>query len=250
MLSIIHPQFSAMNDNLVAPLLERKHAYRSLCLDLADWSGSLDFLLFVSPQKPLSAPSWVVQWHQPDTLWATYLYRNDPSWSDASPILCEAPTATPGSSPRYAWDPRCGHELRVQAVFITTIGWKAHADPWAAMRERRAIIEQHMMDRSEASDFSRGWRQKRNVPAYAGKDDRAVVQTNRLGHRRDFSLAPHDVRIEDHVALISGLSMPIVLRGLEHNTWRIVGPAFLPGMMNGEAWTAEIEKELQQIVLI
>jgi hypothetical protein len=68
-----------------------------------------------------------------------------------------------------------------------------------------------------------------------------------------FGVAPTGAQEGDVVTLISGVSMPMVLRK-DQKGFRVVGPAFLPGMMDGEVWkqldTSRHAGDLEEIVLI
>jgi len=50
-----------------------------------------------------------------------------------------------------------------------------------------------------------------------------------------FALAPRSARQGDSVVLLSGLQYPFVLRR-NGGKWRILGPAYVHGVMDGEAW--------------
>jgi hypothetical protein len=53
----------------------------------------------------------------------------------------------------------------------------------------------------------------------------------------------------DSISLIAGVSMPVVLRQNQGaTTYRLLGPAFVQGLMNGEMWKPRAE--LQQLVIV
>lgn len=54
----------------------------------------------------------------------------------------------------------------------------------------------------------------------------------------------------DTVALVSGVSYPLVLRPNEENRFRVVGPLFLPGVMDGELKEALKPELFHEIVLV
>lgn len=62
-------------------------------------------------------------------------------------------------------------------------------------------------------------------------------------------LAPKNARNEDLVTLISGVSMPILLRRCS-GCYTLIGPIFLPGTMNGEAWEDACFNGLEELVLV
>lgn len=68
-----------------------------------------------------------------------------------------------------------------------------------------------------------------------------------------FGIAPCSAREGDVIALISGVSMPMILRYAQ-TTFQVVGPAFLPGMMDGEIWKhldlSPVNGSLKEIILV
>jgi hypothetical protein len=61
----------------------------------------------------------------------------------------------------------------------------------------------------------------------------------------------HAVQNDDVIVLLEGCEYPVVLRGQE-KLWRFVGPAFVIGLMDGEAWSDEdsVVDELKDFVLV
>ena len=53
------------------------------------------------------------------------------------------------------------------------------------------------------------------------------------------------VALGDHVYLVSGVTMPLVLRNAQDEQRRIVSPAFVYGMMKGEKWDGSLEGEIK-----
>lgn len=66
--------------------------------------------------------------------------------------------------------------------------------------------------------------------------------TTRRGY---FALAPKQTLPTDSLVLLSGLKYPFVMRKHDHS-WRIVGPAYVHGMMQGELWD---ENRLSKFVI-
>lgn len=54
----------------------------------------------------------------------------------------------------------------------------------------------------------------------------------------------------DAVALVSGVSFPLVLRPCGQGRFRLVGPMFLPGVMDGELWDKVMTNPFHEIVLV
>jgi hypothetical protein len=75
----------------------------------------------------------------------------------------------------------------------------------------------------------------------------------RYSENSGFGVAATGASEGDVITLISGVSMPMVLRQ-DRNVFRVVGPAFLPGMMDGEIWkkfdTSPNCGDLVEIILI
>lgn len=56
-----------------------------------------------------------------------------------------------------------------------------------------------------------------------------------LTHERMLGLAPSSTRHGDSVCIIFGLHMPAILRARGDGTWVFVGPAYIAGLMEGQA---------------
>jgi hypothetical protein len=65
--------------------------------------------------------------------------------------------------------------------------------------------------------------------------NRIFGRTLILTHERMLGLAPSSTRHGDSVCIIFGLFVPAILRPREDGTWTFVGPAYIPGLMEGEA---------------
>ncbi|KAF2268165.1 hypothetical protein CC78DRAFT_15294 [Lojkania enalia] len=67
---------------------------------------------------------------------------------------------------------------------------------------------------------------------------------------RDYlGLGPSWMQAGDRVALLSGGKVPFVVREERYCKYRLIGPAYIHGMMSGECWPVEKEK-IQKISLI
>lgn len=76
------------------------------------------------------------------------------------------------------------------------------------------------------------WNFHKWITNFLASENMALVRYSR---RSGVGIAPSRVSEGDIVALISGVSMPMILRQ-DQTDFRVVGPAFLPGMMDGEVW--------------
>ena len=68
--------------------------------------------------------------------------------------------------------------------------------------------------------------------------------TNEKGYK---GITPGPVQAGDLVVLISGLRVPIVLRGVDEG-YQVVGMAKVEGIMDGEAWDDEVSKTMFDLV--
>lgn len=62
-----------------------------------------------------------------------------------------------------------------------------------------------------------------------------------------YGITTNAVHGGDLIALFSGLPRPMVSRR-DGGEWRLVGPARIPGMMNGELWPKD-EIDLEEIII-
>lgn len=56
------------------------------------------------------------------------------------------------------------------------------------------------------------------------------------------------LKVGDEIALISGLSLPMVVRRVEDATFRFVAPAYVHGIMDGEKWPMNGREGLQNLI--
>lgn len=68
---------------------------------------------------------------------------------------------------------------------------------------------------------------------------------------KGFGISTRDAREGDSVALISGVSLPMVVRMNSYGDgkFRVVGPALFGGLMDGKVWRRSVEKGLEEIIL-
>jgi hypothetical protein len=59
----------------------------------------------------------------------------------------------------------------------------------------------------------------------------------------NLALVPHAVRVGDMIALFKGGRCPFVVRKWGRK-WKLVGDAYVHGMMDGEAWDVEECEEM------
>ena len=242
-LAILRHHESIVRTNEVAAGQSRDAtAYRSLCLDLIDFSGTLDFLAFLSSERPNDAPSWVVQWHEADSSWARQLHLSSDS-------------AITRSKPWYRWTPASGSELRVLGVPIARVA--------SAMSYRIAprTLEQLRLDSNldELECFHdrrptvRGWDStETDLPGInCGtwvKGSYAMVP-----ERLPSAVVHGKAQTDDVVFLLSGLSLPIILRKVRRGldcSFQVVGTAYLSNAMRGEMWTEDVQSKLREITLV
>jgi hypothetical protein len=151
--------------------------------------------------------------------------------------------------------------LRDLALFVTVCSGErqtnASRDLWleiilmAASCQR--ILEK-MLGRYKKGLFSRRhvnpWSFHLWITNFLAFEDMVLV---RYSESSGFGIAATGTRRADVIALISGVTMPMVLRKFESG-FRVIGPAFLPGMMDGEIWkrldTSSSSRDLIEMMLI
>lgn len=272
-LGIIQSDSLGKSDNIVAASRDRRQAFRSLCLDLIRWHGSLDYLLYLSDHdQPPATPSWVVQWHLADSMWSTYLHRYDlyvedpvqgaPGTSVERSASGAVAGATPASEPWHFWNWVAGHELRVRAVILDEVTWTIRTNPMERPKGQKRRLYQAMsgcataqpisLESIKASVLALAALGKSNIIERAIEDRRALVLYH-ASEVRVFGMAAPNVQIGDYLALISGLSLPMILRRAGSDSrgkYRVVGPVFIPALNEGQAWTEKNKQKLEMIVLV
>jgi hypothetical protein len=262
-LGIIRSRSSSESHESLPTVRSRVDAYRSLCLGLVSWSESLDFLLFVPSEKSQGKPSWVVQWDQVDPLWTRYLYGRDLVTHDLERYPGQhIRGATPGSKVFCIWDRRASDQLSVHAVFLTNIDWRTWTDPGDSQKIQRTKLWEQMFTEDGVCTTDYPYHDQSRTPFHvfgpnrssffiqrAIEHDRSVIRWRRT-HFTAFGLAPRETQIGDRLALISGLSMPMLLRHISEHFYEVIGPAFMNGLMNGEHWPKDPEQVIQKITLV
>ncbi|KAJ3544646.1 hypothetical protein NM208_g2941 [Fusarium decemcellulare] len=70
------------------------------------------------------------------------------------------------------------------------------------------------------------------------------------GQYSEAGFVPCDAKAGDVVALISGVSLPMILRKQEDESYTVVGPAAFPGVLRGKVWEKLDDDRIRQIVLV
>jgi hypothetical protein len=80
-------------------------------------------------------------------------------------------------------------------------------------------------------------------------DMRAAGKSRRLFRTRQswLGLGIKSLEIGDEIWILGGAEVPFILRKLQHGTYRLIGAAYVHGVMHGEA--VELVTELQHITL-
>lgn len=81
--------------------------------------------------------------------------------------------------------------------------------------------------------------------------DRALISNDNGLGATVIGTAFHTVKNDDVLVLLEGSDCPVVLR-TEEDLWRFVGPAFVMGLIDGEAWSDEdgVVNELKDFMLV
>ncbi|KAK8104842.1 uncharacterized protein PG998_011875 [Apiospora kogelbergensis] len=247
--------------------------YRLLFKQVVSFTGSLDILL-LTPARMSRSPTWVIDWRSAPSDWVRSLARYHSG-------------ATPGSEPAHRfWG---GKELRVRAMVVSQItfstgpmgGYRlgslldAGFDPALLLIYCWPKHNSVPLDLMVLTEVGARWTKRvrainglywilrwmEGVPG--GKViERELFRD--LAHRRaglvqcsstglnDHGYAPEAAVNGDSVALISGVSLPMILRKRERrrDQYEVVGPAFFPSVMNGKLWGRIDKNNLDELVLV
>jgi hypothetical protein len=77
-----------------------------------------------------------------------------------------------------------------------------------------------------------------------------LVVVRCAGRCHGFGVTGRFVREGDVFALISGVSIPMILRGNERGDYQVVGPALLGGLVKGQLWDDGLRHSLEDIMLV
>lgn len=226
--------------------------FRTFCLDLISWSNSLDFLLFKPAAPWQGAPSWVVNWDRADTKWIEYLQTFPVSHHaegpyDTSELQVQVQDTASGSIACLPSGPHSESQLIVHAIMIANVEWLIRPDLDMDSGARRRNLWRQTVYLS--GRLSAPWLQ-RHV-ARAAEDDRAIISCHLPTEPHNlYGLAPRWAKIGDKIAVVRGLSLPVVLRRERGRQYQVVGPAFVEHLMNGEHWTRKARRSWQRIVLV
>lgn len=232
--------------------------YQKLTISLLEYTkslGPMDVLLLASHNSfgNKKVPSWVVNWEEPASNWLDYRYRRTkngtvvprrktggasfPDIMGQNPREQNQtyPSVTAGSFPW--WVEGADSSLTLQGVFLGKL----------VLQKKERIVEmlyQEEKGAAEAVFDIRNYQQatkNRNSLKSNGETNAAVelVQLQGRLNETHVGVAHIAAQPEDVVALISGVSMPLVLRETKAGTKRynIIGPAFLPRLLYGTHWS-------------
>jgi hypothetical protein len=90
------------------------------------------------------------------------------------------------------------------------------------------------------------WNYHENLARYLRDNGRVLVRCT--GDYSRFGICCPCAEPGDTVVLISGASLPMVIREGDRH-YKVVGPALLGGIMNGELWKENMKDLLEEIVL-
>ncbi|KAK8131874.1 hypothetical protein PG999_000047 [Apiospora kogelbergensis] len=247
--------------------------YRLLFKQVVSFTSSLDILL-LTPARMSRAPTWVIDWRSAPSDWVRSLARYHSG-------------ATPGSEPAHRfWG---GKELRVRAMVVSQItfstgpmgGYRlgslldAGFDPALLLIYCWPKHNSVPLDLMVLTEVGARWTKRvrainglywilrwmEGVPG-AKVIERELFRD--LVHRRaglvqcssaglnDHGYAPEAAVNGDSVALISGVSLPMILRKRKRRReqYEVVGPAFFPSVMNGKLWVRIDKNNLDELVLV
>jgi Heterokaryon incompatibility protein (HET) len=152
--------------------------------------------------------------------------------------------------------------IRDLALFVGVCSGKpktrAHRDTWVKVLQLtgsdQSILENllgHRKERLFPGRRANPWDFHVWITNFLMSEDMVLV---RYSENAGFGVAATATSEGDVITLISGVSMPMVLRP-DKKRFRVVGPAFLPGMMDGEIWKKKFDEspnggDLVEIILM
>jgi Heterokaryon incompatibility protein (HET) len=95
--------------------------------------------------------------------------------------------------------------------------------------------------------FKSAWRYHAKLTNYMKTSRRVLIRCS--GDYSGFGITCNCVRPGDTVVLISGMSLPMILRE-QGDGFKVVGPALLGGIMNGELWKDHESDSLEKLTLV
>ncbi|KAK8849079.1 heterokaryon incompatibility protein-domain-containing protein [Apiospora arundinis] len=260
--------------------------YRLLFKQVVRYTGSLDILLF-TPSRMLRAPTWVVDWRSVSTCWfmllrgfsgATPGSKAQCKFAGAKTLLVRAQIVSrivystitaPSDTPHSSGD--------AAAVFMHAMAGFDYKDVARSLLSHQQYIRwrtvQFMGPRIRLWQFltsktHKQYESKWGVPVGIMKyyfwgsrfnDIFEILAWNRMSLVRcssemlsDFGYASDKTNDGDLVALISGVTLPMILREKNQRPghYEVVGPAFFGSVMEGEVWQRIDKDNLDELVLI
>ncbi|KAH8882093.1 hypothetical protein GQ53DRAFT_464143 [Thozetella sp. PMI_491] len=247
-----------------------EQVHREVFMALLAWTKSLGLLLCANGSNSNYNSSWVPNWNEDLAH----------GWFDSTHLFQKNQyNATPKSVPAWSFREE-GRHLVLRGTVISSV--LRHNDSFREINEETIrsrhensfIMEQLMVIReyshrgrpaltrfgethlgspespsgnlaTELTVWNVGyWAERINILA---KCDRVLFQT-RLPGREAVGTCPKQVEIGDLIALVSGFSLPLLLRQ-QGNIYLLVGFAEIDGVMNGELWENIAAESLEEIVI-
>lgn len=189
--------------------------------------------------------------------WCSELLPQDPKWPDSEQLL---------QSVRDFQAAIDGLELaRLEEIMnqlCVMASWYSPADPRAATSRKNwsKILHQSMrhspkwaleqLKHQKWRSFFRSksaWDYHANLTKYMKTSRRVLIRCS--GDYSGFGITCNCVHPGDTVVLISGMSMPMILRE-QGDGFKVVAPALLGGIMNGELWKDHESDSLEKLTLV
>ncbi|KAK6822884.1 hypothetical protein PG987_014429 [Apiospora arundinis] len=260
--------------------------YRLLFKQVVRYTDSLDILLF-TPSRMVRAPTWVVDWRSVSTCW----FRSLRGYSGATPgseaqcrfvgaktlrvraqivsRIVYSITPIPADTPHSPGDAasvfmHAAADFDYKAVVRSLLSDEQYR-MWRMFRfvGPRIRLWKFMANRKLKQHESK-WSMPGCILKYYFHGSRfndilELATWNRMSLVRcssqilsDFGYASNKTKEGDLVALISGVSLPMILREKNQRPghYEVVGPAFFGSVMEGEVWQRIDKDNLDELVLI
>lgn len=144
---------------------------------------------------------------------------------------------------RYKWTKRMASGLEQGAAWVqSSFDYKPKPIPTAWDGFRGTVLRKPPQERlSKAMEFHQ------DLTKYF--HDSKMMMASCEGDYVEGGVVPCDTQVDDVVALVKGMSLPMILRKQERG-YEIVGPALFPILMDGKVWRGLQPEKIQEIVLI
>ncbi|KAI1374589.1 HET-domain-containing protein [Hypoxylon crocopeplum] len=247
--------------------------YTHTALQWFDYFGILDLITQCELQDDASCPSWVPDWSRRFDLASTFAYQFASSQLQTCFELPQ-PDVLRITGIRKTTVKRChlipdlkirpysriaevlrtlmlsvGRDEYTADTYAKTLGLNMMADYWAPPRawnhdldEAKRVMELILSDcQFKDDDFIRGSDGTKFLTVVSQLRGKRLIQ----GTGGFLGLGPESAQEGDEACVILGCSAPLLLRPLGNDTFKLVGPCFMAGLSDGEAFLGPLPEDVR-----